>query len=192
MMYDFQVAGEMQRPTGCKGLDEPFGSLKDPLWVQRNTNSPIWNSPAMECNLNTYAPEGKPMHQIIEELASDNEHFAETFLEAFGMMASNGYSDSDLKDGPQNGWFGHYSLSQQGIKFRNFARYIKKNSPVTFTDKKVGLSMNQFDLLYFCPCFRLTHGFVPTGAMSIPLVAFDFPSIFKLLMEDSILGWHVN
>merc|ERR1712013_726356 len=107
MMYDFTVGGEMQRPMGCKGLDEPFGTLDKPLWVQGNTNSPIWNSPAMQCGLNNYAPEGKPMHEIIEDLASDNEFFAETFLEAYDLMTANGYLASDLRDGPQNGWFGH-------------------------------------------------------------------------------------
>jgi len=136
MMYDFQVGGEMQRPMGCKGLDEPFGSLSKPLWPQRNSGSPIWSSPAMECKLNGYAPEGKPMHKIIEDLASDNEFFALKFLEAYGMMASNGYVDSDLEDGPQNGWFGHYSLSQQGIDIGDFVSYIETNSPVTFTDRK--------------------------------------------------------
>jgi len=136
MMYDFTVGGEMQRPMGCKGLDEPFGTLEKPLWVQRNNNNPIWNSPAMQCGLNKYAPEGKPMHKIIEDLASDNEFFAEKFLEAYDMMTVNGYLASDLKDGPQNGWFGHYSLSQQGINVGDFNAYIASNAPVTFTDKK--------------------------------------------------------
>jgi len=137
MMYNFHVGGEMQRPMGCKGLDEPFGTLADPLWVQRNFAHAIWSSPAMECDLNNYAPDGKPMHEIIEDLASDNELFAAKFLEAYGMMTTNGYLDSDLKDGPQNGWFGHYSLSQQGINLGgDFTAYIEANSPVTFTDKK--------------------------------------------------------
>ena len=34
----------------------------------------------MDCGLNDYAPEGKPVHEIVEELASDNEHFAKVFL----------------------------------------------------------------------------------------------------------------
>ena len=37
----------------------------------------------MQCGLNDYAPEGKPVHEIIEELASDNEHFAKVFLGEF-------------------------------------------------------------------------------------------------------------
>ena len=30
--------------------------------------------------LNRYAPEGKPMYQIVEELAEDNEYFIEVHL----------------------------------------------------------------------------------------------------------------
>ena len=36
------------------------------------------------------ASDGKPMHEIIDDLASGNEYFAEKFLETFGMMISNG------------------------------------------------------------------------------------------------------
>merc|ERR1711972_1186432 len=79
------------------------------------------------------------MHQIIDDLASDNEYFAEKFLESYGMMISNGYTESELTDGPQNGWLGHYSLSQQGIDVGDFTSYIAENSPVTFTDKKTDL-----------------------------------------------------
>ena len=52
-------------------------------------------------------------------------------------MITNGYDDSDLVDAPDNGWLGHYSLTQQGktehldMKFEDF---IKENGPVTFTD----------------------------------------------------------
>ena len=55
-------------------------------------------------------------------------------------MITNGYDDSDLVDAPDNGWLGHYSLTQQGktehldMKFEDF---IKENRPVTFTDPNV-------------------------------------------------------
>jgi len=133
MMYNFTVGGDSQIPMGCEGLDDDFGSLPNANWIYRNMNSPIWATSAMKCNLNDYAPEGKPMHEIIEDLASDNEYFAEKFLESYGMMISNGYSK--LNDGPQNGWLGYYSLSQQGIDVGDFTSYIAANSPVTFTDK---------------------------------------------------------
>ena len=62
-------------------------------------NSPIWASRAMDCGLNDYAPEGKPVHEIVEELASDNEHFAKVFL---GKGAFNNYVD-------KKGWVGGQS-----------------------------------------------------------------------------------
>jgi len=138
MMYNFTVGGgPMQRPTGCEGLDEPFGSLPEADWPYRIAadKNPIWSSPVMKCGLNDYAPEGKPLHEIIDALASDNEYFAETFMDAWQMMTSNGYSGSELNVGPQNGWMGHFSLSQQGIELGDFEAFIAENAPVTFTDK---------------------------------------------------------
>ena len=35
----------------------------------------------MHCSHNEYAPDGKPLYEIVDELASDNEVFAEKFLE---------------------------------------------------------------------------------------------------------------
>jgi hypothetical protein len=94
----------------------------------------------MSCNLNNYAPDGKPMHKVVDALASDNELFAEKFLEGWQMMTSNGYKAGDLVDGPHNGWLGHYSLTKQGMHKHedDFDTYIKDNAPVTFTDRKVG------------------------------------------------------
>ena len=54
-------------------------------------------------------------------------------------MGINGYSDEELVDGPQNGWMGYYSLSQQGIEIDDFEAYIEANSPVTFTDPTVSI-----------------------------------------------------
>ena len=60
----------------------------------RNGGSPIWASRAMQCQqLNDYAPQGKPAHQIVEEYASDNEAFIVKFLEGWQIMSSNGYSE---------------------------------------------------------------------------------------------------
>jgi len=132
--YNFTVGGVGQRAIGCSGLDEDFGTVSDPKWPYRNNNSPIWASRAMQCGLNDYAPEGKPVHEIIEELASDNEHFAKVFLDGWHQMSINGYTDEELVDGPQNAWMGYYSLSQQGIDVGDFEAYIDANAPVTFTD----------------------------------------------------------
>jgi len=139
MMYNFTVGGDMQRAMGCEGLDEPFGTLPEADWPYRiaTDDNPIWHSPVMKCNVNEYAPEGKELHQIIEDLASDNEYFAERFLEAWQMMTNNGYNNDELTDGPQSGWLGHFSLAQQGIDVGDFESYIAANAPVVFTDKNV-------------------------------------------------------
>jgi len=137
LYWNFTVGGEAQRAVGCPGLDAPFGSVNDPKWPFRTSNSPIFASPAMDCEKNTYAPEGKPMHQVVDELASDNEYFAEMFMEGWQMMTSNGYTAGQLRDGPHSGWMGHYSLAQQGVIISDFEAYIQENAPVTFTDPSV-------------------------------------------------------
>ena len=77
------------------------------------------------------------MYQIVDELASDNELWAEKFLEAWQQMGSNGYADNQLVDGPQNGWVGHFSLTEQGVEISDFETFISENAPVTFTDPTV-------------------------------------------------------
>jgi len=134
LYWNFTVGGVAQRAIGCPGLDTPFGTITKPNWPYRNNKSPIFSSPAMDCNVNTYAPDGKPMHEIVDELANDNEYFAEKFLEGWQMFTENGNNPADLRDGPQAGWFGFYSLTEQGISIENFETYIAENSPVTFTD----------------------------------------------------------
>ena len=143
--------GLNQRAMGCPGLDLPFGTVDEPNWPYRKINKPIYASPAMKCGLNTYqpnypepfthsdfAPDNRPMHEIIDELASNNEIFAEKFLEGWQMMMNNGYEEGELEDGPENGWFGYYSLAQQGIAIEpDFASFIEDNKPVWITDPTV-------------------------------------------------------
>ena len=139
MFWNFSVGGVGQRAIGCPGLDRDFGTVDEPNWPYRVDSSPIFSSPAMNCSKNTYAPEGKPMHQIVDELASDNEYWAEKFLEGWHIMVTNGYEVDygELVDGPQSAWLGHYSLSEQGVSVGDFENYIAENKPVTFTDPKV-------------------------------------------------------
>merc|ERR1712018_53379 len=119
-----------QRAIGCPGLDEDFKN-----WPFRNMNSPIWHSPAMQCEVNDYAADGgRPAYEIVDEMASDNAVFTENFLEGWQQMISNGYTDTDLADSPHNGWLGYYSLSQQGYQIGDFEAYISDNAPVDFTD----------------------------------------------------------
>ena len=77
-----------RRPMGCEGLDAPYET-----WPYRNNIKPNYASPAMNCGVNDYAPEGRELHEIIDDLAMDNEHFAEKFFEGWDIMTSNGYSE---------------------------------------------------------------------------------------------------
>ena len=120
------------RPMGCPGLDAPYES-----WPYRTNKKPTYASPAMECGVNNYAPEGRALHEIVDNLASDNEHFAEKFFEGWDLMTSNGYSEDELVDGPENGWFGYNSLAEQDVNIDDFETYIANNSPVWFTSPKV-------------------------------------------------------
>ena len=157
LYWNFTVGGVGQRAIGCPGLDEPFGTVDEPNWPHRNTKMPIFGSPAMQCDVNTYAPDGKPMHEIVDELASDNELWAEKFLEGWQQMTSNGYASNELVDGPQSGWVGHYSLTKQGIAISDFEAYIADNAPVTFTDPEVRKSVGVLlsPIYYFI--YRRTH-----------------------------------
>ena len=136
MYWDFKVGEFNQRPIGCGGIDKPFDE-----WKFKTGGEKGWfYSPALQfenCSRNEYAPGGKKLFEIVEDLASNNEIFAAKFLEGWQQMTSNGYSDEELVDGPQNGWMGYYSLSQQGIEIDDFEAYIDANSPVTFTDPTV-------------------------------------------------------
>ena len=133
----------------------------------------------MECGVNNYAPEGRALHEIVDDLASDNEHFAEKFFEGWNLMTSNGYSEDELVDGPENGWFGYNSLAEQDINIDDFETYIANNSPVWFTSPKVfqpnsklGLGrvsfarfLTYFILLWFNIIHRLTLGSVVIADM---------------------------
>ena len=109
-----------------------------PNWPYRNSINDWWGSHRMDCPKNDYSPKGKPLFQIVDELAADNEVWAEHFLDGWQQMTSNGYTEADLRDGPENGWFGHFSLTQQGKNIDGgFEKYIASNLPVKFTDPKV-------------------------------------------------------
>jgi len=137
-----------QRAIGCPGLDDEYGTIGgagspyEPRWPYRNLgNSDIFASFAMQCGLNEYAPEGKPMHEIVADMANDNAYWAEKFLEAWQIMTTNGDRAADgtiaLTEGPQSGWFGHYSLYKQGINPDDLEAYITSMAPLTWTDPTV-------------------------------------------------------
>ena len=142
LFWNLTVGGVNQRAIGCPGLDEPFGTITEPNWPYRNLNSQIFGSPAMDCPVNNYIgkDEDRPLHEIVDELASDNEIFAEKFLEGWQMMTSNGYDTDELKNGPDNGWIGYLSLIEQEEDIEDFETYIALNAPVKFTDPMVSIA----------------------------------------------------
>ena len=117
--------------------------IGEPNWPYRNFGrSAIFGSLPMNCPPNDHAPKGKPLYKIIDELAADNEVWAEHFLDGWQQMTSNGYKEGDLRDGPENGWFGYFSLTQQGKTMdEGFENYIASNKPLKFTDPKVQLHL---------------------------------------------------
>ena len=84
----------------------------------KTSNSPIYASHAMECGRQTY----KGLSDIVDRFASDQQLWSGKFLEAWDLMATNGYTSlrqgpgwfTDLEEGPQAGWLGHYSLDKAG------------------------------------------------------------------------------
>ena len=87
--YGYSFFQIIKNPHKCRGpitnyLYTYIGSLNWPYrWG--------WASPAMKCGLNMHKPVDRPMHEVIDELALDNELFAEKFLEGWQIMTNNGY-----------------------------------------------------------------------------------------------------
>jgi len=84
--FNFTVDPETGKPGGCDGL----------YFNQHN------KSPTVNCGLNQYAPEGEPLHQIVEDYADHQDTWIQDFITAFDKMSKNG--NTDLVDGPTS-WF---------------------------------------------------------------------------------------
>ena len=71
-------------------------------------------SPAIVCPKNDYIVDGDrglPSYKIVEELADDNEVWAEAFLKGWAKFLKNG--NAKLKAGPMEAWLGYYSLESE-------------------------------------------------------------------------------
>ena len=84
--FNFTVDLETGKPGGCDGL-----------YFNRHNKSPTVN-----CGLNQYAPEGEPLHQIVEDYADHQDTWIQDFITAFDKMSRNG--NTNLVDGPTS-WF---------------------------------------------------------------------------------------
>ena len=120
----------LQNAIGCKNLDVPFEE-----WPLRNMKSPIFATAAMECGRQTY----HNLANIVDKFASDQQYWSIRFMEAWDIMASNGYTD--LKEGPVSGWFGYYSLKKQGKNSRKLKKLEAQtnNRGLVWTDPMVKL-----------------------------------------------------
>ena len=89
--------------------------------MQHDNHGDAWKWSNIEhCPLNDYAPEGKALHKIIEEMADDHDIFAKKLLDAYEKMIQNGYdSMQELLDAPINSWFGYYTMESKYIYYKN-------------------------------------------------------------------------
>ena len=111
MYYNFTLEGPAFRPTGCKGIDMPISEYP----YTNEMLGIIHQTPTMECERSTYAPEGESVADIFDEFADDHDVWAEAFLEAWARMQDVGYEESDLTIGPDNSWLGYYNLMDMGL-----------------------------------------------------------------------------
>ena len=128
----FESSKPSYRPVGCPGLPDKW---EDMPYSGHDMN---WTK-IERCPLNDYAPEGKPLYQIVEDTADDHDVFGQNLLAAFERMIQNGYDPIlDLQDAPTNSWFGYYTMENQD-RFsdaldENFEDFVVENAPLTFTD----------------------------------------------------------
>ena len=102
-VYNFTV-DEENRPRGCNILDLDMSEIRALPLDQRY----------IDCPKNMYAPEGKPVSQIVKDFALDHDFWAKTFLDAWHKMQANGYGEDKLKDGPKSSWLGYSFLKTGG------------------------------------------------------------------------------
>ena len=85
----------------------------------KTSNSPIYATHAMECGKQTY----KGLSDIVDRFASDQQFWSGKFLEAWDIMATNGYTGlradtgwyTDLEEGPQ---------ARPSSDFRNHSQFL--------------------------------------------------------------------
>ena len=85
-------------PSGCPSFDEN--------WLLGGDGRFTGNFRNVDCGKETYAPDGEPLHQIVEEIADCNENLMKDFVPAFEKMINNGY-DVDTLDLVPAEWWNH-------------------------------------------------------------------------------------
>ena len=77
-------------------------------------------SPAINCPKNDYVVDGEgglPSYKIVEELADNNEVWAEAFLKGWAKFLKNG--NHNLRAGPKEAWLGYYSLERKYLQLQH-------------------------------------------------------------------------
>ena len=88
---DFQVDDITGRPHGCPVFDDQ--------------HSAHWGSAGpVDCPKQMYAPEGEPLHLVVEEFADYQNLWIDDFIPAFEQMVANGIPEEDLQAGPTRWW----------------------------------------------------------------------------------------
>ena len=102
----FNTSLPAYRPVGCPGLPEKWEDLP------HDNHGDAWKWTDIEkCPLNDFAPEGKALHAIVEEMADNHDIFGKNLLAAYERMIQNGYdANVELYDAPVNSWFGYYTM----------------------------------------------------------------------------------
>ena len=54
------------------------------------------------CNLEDYAPEGEPLHTIVDDYADNQQKWMDDFFATLVKMTENGYTDDNLVVNPFN------------------------------------------------------------------------------------------
>ena len=120
-----------QRAIGCPGLDQDLDLDNNVTWPYRNSGSPIFATRAMDCPKQDY----KNLADIVDHFANDQQYWSKKFMEAWDIMATNGYTE--LTEGPISGWFGYYSLKKQDRLDLEVLESQMKDGGIVWTDPNV-------------------------------------------------------
>ena len=84
-------------PTGCPNFE-------DEGWLLGADGRTSGKYRDVDCDLETYAPDGEPLYQIVEDLADSNENLMKDFSPAMEKMINNGYQAESLDEIPPEWW----------------------------------------------------------------------------------------
>ena len=90
-------------PRGCPNFESE-------TWLNGGDGSKGGKYRGVDCGLEAYAPDGEPLHQIVEEMADSNENLMKDFGPAMEKMIHNGYEAEAMDEIPAEWWSHVYDL----------------------------------------------------------------------------------